>query len=257
MALPDPVQLDAVPQMLHHRGYRVRTVLKPELSRRLVDAALDERLPGAQVLKDHRHNLVVRCQCDGQDLLLKVPRSRNRRPLREGLMIPLRGSASWREWHSQRQLRRLGFASPEPVLLAERRFLGCLTTASFLYSRWVEGGPVPPIQLPALVAAMQALHAKGYTRRDSLVRNFVWDGSRPVFIDVGLKRPLLLRRLRCAMEFAHFLHHCPAAQEHADPAIIASRTFALGRRLFRWHGLLRGRWRALSGHYRRRAGAEP
>ena len=239
--------IDQIGPRLHHCGYVVHSRLSLAQTSALMDTVVDEAWPQEAVLKDNPHNLVAIIavsEDQPQRAVVKIPRSRNRRIVREGLLSPVRGSASRRAAESLLRLKAAGFQAPDVLLLAERRWCG-LVMESFFVQEFVEGRYPAGDDVALVVRAMEALHAAGYTRRDAQLRNFIIVDDQVVFIDVGVKRPLLWRRVRCHLEYRRFLRLTPEALACASPEVLTSFSFRLAGLLWFVHGATIGRLRRL------------
>lgn len=191
-----------------HRGYTVKSSLPEADARQLMDDCLDKRYEVVRELKNNKHNYVARVNADTlPNLVIKEPRKRNKRRW-ERTMTLFRPSEAMRVHDSHLKLKELEFACPEPIMAAELRPYGFVTTSFFVY-RYQSGLPATSEDAPAVSRELQRLHSMGYTRGDPKAQNFLIDNGKVYFIDFKLAKPALFRKHSTRMEYAHFLHTMP------------------------------------------------
>ena len=195
-----------------HAGYAVRAVYPHDKAIRLLDLIWRDQLTVTHRFKDNPRNYIVRAEFEGEDLIVKIPRSRNKRA-QERLMTWFRAGEAERRYASMQQLEALGFACTPPVLAAERRRCGMVTDNVLVY-RYVDGRLARPGDEEALAQVLLPFYAMGYLRRDCKPSNFVIaaDTGAVHFIDFRLTRPRILRTFRVMMEMNQFLRNMPTAR---------------------------------------------
>lgn len=194
--------------ILQYRGFRIKSSLTPGDTEALVDCVLDRQFQITTELKNNKHNLIYRMKTpDCEDLVLKVPLSRNNRRWERFLTL-FRSGEALRIHQSHCQLKALGFNCPIAILAAEKRTAG-MVTDSFLLYEYAMGTPATANKAAIVSRELQRLHATGYTRGDPKASNFLVDEDQVIFIDFRLARPRLFRKTAFRMEYAHFLHTMP------------------------------------------------
>ncbi|WP_111498259.1 lipopolysaccharide core heptose(II) kinase RfaY [Marinobacter bohaiensis] len=212
-----------------HGEYRVVSRLNEAQSGRLVEAVVAGDVDRETVFRDNWRTLSARVRFENQSLLLKVPRARNGRRW-ERFLTRFRGSDAVRTFRHLERMAAMGFSAPEPVLACEQRQGGAVVD-SFVCYRFVDGRPARPEDAPKVIAALQALHQKGYLRSDAQMANFIVNGERITFIDFRLKKPRFLPALQKARELDRFLRSCPEARRSLDPSLASSGWLRLATRL--------------------------
>lgn len=195
-----------------YAGYAVRSTYPREQAIRLLDAIVCDRLAVTQRFKDNPRNYIVRISFEEDDLIVKIPRSRDKR-WQERLLTWFRPGEAVRRYTSMEQLEALGFAGTAAILAAERRRWG-MVTANILVYRYVEGRLACMGDEEALVRVLLPFYELGYLRRDCKPSNFVItpDTGQVYFIDFRLTRPRILRRFRVLLEMNQFLRNMPTAR---------------------------------------------
>ncbi len=235
-----------------HAGYRVWSRYEPEKARRLLDGITTRTLAVSESIKDNPRNYIARATFEGDDAIVKIPRSRDRR-LYEQFLTWFRPGEAVRRYASMVTLERLGFSGTPPILAAERRRAGRVVENIFVYG-YAKGRLAGPGDEALLVQELVRLYQLGYLRRDCKPGNFVIDSDQVHFIDFRLTRPRWLRRFRIYMEFNHFLENMPTARPLVEAAGYQGVGFALAgwlksvytrwnKRRQRLSRLLRGRRR--------------
>lgn len=177
--------------------------LSEEDAKALWAAVLDGSLERPHVFRDNWRTLSARVVFRGEDLMLKIPRARNKRRW-ERLLTFFRGSDAARHFRHLLLMKDLGFSAPVPVLAAERKLHGTVID-SFVIYRYLEGRPASANDAGAVLSQLLALHEKGYLRNDPQLANFLISEGRVHFIDFRLKKPLLFRSLARYRELIRFL----------------------------------------------------
>lgn len=199
-----------MPSSFNYLQCHVVSHLDHTASRKLVDNVLDETLPREKVFRDNWRTLSARVRFQDESLLLKVPRARNGRKW-ERFLTRFRESDALRTFRHIELLGSMGFAAPDPVLACERR-QGGVVVDSFVCYRFVEGRPAGPEDAGKILAALQALHNRGYLRSDAQLANFLMVDNVVFFIDFRLKKTWFLSKLQKARELDRFLRSCPGAR---------------------------------------------
>lgn len=195
-----------------HKGFSIVSALDESDGRALVDGVLNNELIREKVFRDNRRTLSARVLFQGQSLMLKVPRARNRRRW-ERLLTLFRESDAVRSYRHLELMKHLGFSAPEPLLACEFRQYGVVTDC-FLCYRFVAGDPASADSAPLALAELIALHKHGYLRSDAQLANFLVAGNKITFIDFRLKKPWFFPQLQKARELDRFIRSCPEARNH-------------------------------------------
>ena len=217
-----------MPTSFAHRGYYTQSYLAKDRARALVDQVLDGSIDYDKIYRDNSRTLSARIRFEGQPLMLKIPRARNRRRW-ERLLTLLRGSDSRRSFRHLGDMAAMGFCAPQPVMFCEKREAWGVTD-SFLVYRFVDGLPAASENAAMIVAALRKLHAEGYLRGDAQLANFLVAGESVVFIDFRLKRPRVFPRFQKARELHRFLRSCPQADTVIADRELASLSYRLASR---------------------------
>lgn len=228
------------PVRLKCDGFRLEASVPAAEAASLLRAVLRQRYRVMTPLKDSRPCWAARVDVEGRDLVLKVPKARNRRSWERFLTL-FRPGESIRQHRSIETLRRLGQRGPDPILGAERRQAGRVVDGFFLYG-FVEGRQATSRDTQAVAEALLELHGQGYLRGDPQAQNFIMEGDQARFIDFKMERPRLFPKLRLLMEYSKFLESLPFGYRYLDEATRDSRTFRLANALQAGLSCLR-RWR--------------
>lgn len=212
-----------------HLQCRVVSHLDPATGRKLIDKVLSDEVPREKVFRDNWRTLSAKVHFQDEPLLLKVPRARNGRKWERFLTL-FRESDALRTFRHIELMRSMGFAAPDPVLAFERRQRG-IVVDSFVCYRFVEGRPAGLEDADKVLAALRALHQRGYLRGDAQLANFLIVGDVVVFIDFRLKKPWILPKLQKARELDRFLRSCPSSRLLLSPEEASSNWLWLASRL--------------------------
>jgi len=98
----------------------------------------DEFITRGQLLKNGNSSTVALVQIAGRDYVLK---RYNIKSFWHGLRRALRPSRAWVSWRNAHMLEMLGVATPQPLLMMERRF-GALRREAYFLSEFVPGEDV-------------------------------------------------------------------------------------------------------------------
>ena len=210
-------------------GYRFEASVPGDEAESLLRAVLRQRYRVVRILKDSRHCWAARIAIGGRDLVLKVPRARNRRAWERFLTL-FRAGESIRQHRSIATLAKLGTRGPEPILGAERREAGRVVDGFFLYG-YIPGRQASSGDTRAVAEALLELHGQGYLRGDPQAQNYLIDEGRVRFIDFKIVRPRLLVRTRLLMEYSKFLESLPFGYRYLDRVTRDSRAFRLANAL--------------------------
>ncbi|MES3006744.1 MAG: lipopolysaccharide kinase InaA family protein [Pseudomonadota bacterium] len=113
-----------------------RTLESPQLQEFL--RAPDDFIARGRLLKNGNSSTVAVVQIDGTDYVLK---RYNIKSLWHGLRRALRPSRAWVSWRNAHMLEMLGIATPQPLLMMERR-LGPLRREAYFLSEFAQGEDV-------------------------------------------------------------------------------------------------------------------
>lgn len=214
-----------MPCSFDYRQYRVVSNLDELASRKLVDGVFAGKLPREKVFRDNGRTLSARVRFLDESLVLKVPRARNGRQW-ERFLTRFRESDALRTFRNLELLTGMDFGAPDPVLACEHRHKGVVVD-SFVCYRFVEGRSAGPQDAEKILAALRALHERGYLRSDAQLANFLISGETVTFIDFRLKKPRLLPKLQKARELDRFLRSCPEALAHMPRGEIRTPWFQM------------------------------
>lgn len=179
------------------REYEIISSIDDDKARQVVQTLLSSNLPLSSVLKDHRKRFISTVHLEDKACILKIPLGRNTR-LWERFLTLFRASDAYRCYFSMIRLKAMGLHCPTPILAAQRRRLGMVVDSFFIYE-YQNGEPAGSSDLPLIRTEMAKLHEAGYIRSDPKPANFIKNHGRIYFIDFRLKKPLLFRTLRIAM----------------------------------------------------------
>lgn len=222
-------------------NWRLVSVLSPVTTNQLAGAVISDTIQRDKVFRDNRRTLSARVVFDGNRLILKVSRARNRRRW-ERFLTRFRGSDAVRTFHHLRLAGQLDFHAPDPVLAGEK-MCGGVVVDSFLIYQYSEGRPASEEDSLAVLNSLRALHSKGYVRNDAQLANFlIGEDGEVVFIDFRLRRPRCLPALQKFRELDRFLRSCPSAELHLTRAETSSAWFRLARVLENF-SFARRRWK--------------
>lgn len=215
------------------RKYQIRSaeVLSDSDVLSLAEQVVDEKLSFQDVFRSNQQTFIGRFFFGQRQLILKIPRGRNRRYWERCLTLIRRGESA-RVFDGMLKLRELGFLGPTPVIAAECRRLG-VVVESFLIYEYLEGSRPKPEEAQAVLDTLLRLHRFRYTRRDAKLDNFVRVGDAIAMIDFRLKKPILFSALQCHLELAKFLRACPNKQLVLPNAVVASYWYKTAVRLDR------------------------
>src|SRR5690606_3398038 len=203
-------------------------------------AVLDGSLERPHVFRDNWRTLSARVVYRGEDLMLKIPRARNKRRW-ERLLTFFRGSDAARHFRHLLLMKDLGFSAPVPVLAAERKLHGSVID-SFVIYRYLEGRPASANDAGAVLSQLLALHEKGYLRNDPQLANFLISGAGVHFIDLRLKKRLRFRSLARCRELIRFLSSANLSEAMLPKGIRSTPWLEIAKRLERGNAMLR-RWK--------------
>lgn len=207
-------------QCFEHRQYRIISHLDETISQQFVDAVIDGSLAHDKTFRDNWRTLSVKVRFGNETLLLKVPRARNSRKW-ERFLTQFRESDALRTFRHLELMSAMTFSAPTPVIAAERRKKG-MVIDSFVCYRFVHGRVAVPVDAAKILAALRALHRKGYLRSDAQLANFLMVEDEVTFIDFRLKKPWFLPELQKARELDRFVRSCPEARRLLNNGEISS-----------------------------------
>lgn len=188
-------------QHFPYREYKVvTTVPNRQWTCRLVDAVIDGSLEPQHVFKSNPRTYSALLRLDDQSIMLKVPRSRNKRKWERFLTL-FRPSEGIRTFNNLAKMEQLGLIAPPPLLAAEKRHCGVVTD-SFACYVFEEGRPAGPNDAEEVMSSLLQLHSLGYLRTDPQPANFLISERGVVFIDFRLKKARFPSRLNKNRELA-------------------------------------------------------
>ena len=214
-------------------GYRVDIVTADggRVLPQLVHSLLNGNYAVSETFKDTSQTYIARIRIEEQDLVLKIPRDRNKRTWQRFLSL-FRSSESFRHLHSMITLRKLGFHCPEPIMALQTVRAGHIIDSALVY-RFEEGHKPQHEDIPRVINTLLSLHRLGYLRRDPHAKNFLVQADRVTFIDFRLSKPILFRQLRLNRELCAFLRTTPEGLHHLEPEFQRTLWFRLALKLDR------------------------
>ena len=233
-----------------YQQYRIASTLNEADACELTRRVLGGQIEFEQIFRDNRHSFCASFHHDDRRLVLKITRGRNTRTW-ERLLTWFRPSECFRIYTSHLRLEHAGFRVPGPVLAAEKRFLGCVVDGFVIYE-FLEGEIAREEHAQAVLDTLLDLHARGFTRNDPKLVNFVVTDAGIGLIDFKLTKPVLFRRLRTRLELAHFLYRHPDVDVRLPSGLGDEPGFKLTQKIYAFKRLLRGKRRYMKARLKRR-----
>lgn len=173
----------------------------------LAEEILEERLDIIKVLKDDQRSRVLLVNFQGEKLVVKEPREKNRRRWQKFLSI-FRGSPSYLEYRNCRKIIDAGFDGAEGHLVVEISKHGILDRSYFV-SSFIEGQEGRVENLQEISEKLKDIHSKGYLHGDSQLVNFmVGEDGRVYLIDCKLSKNIY-GLFGSRYEFIYLEESCP------------------------------------------------
>ena len=141
-----------------------------------------------EVLKDHPRSKVSHIKLDKVDLVLKVPREKNKRAWIRFLTL-FRKSEVFKNLLGMKLLNTLGFSTTKSLLACEYRKWGMVTDSWLLY-QYLYGKECldRPATFESVVELVENMHAKHILHGDAQIRNFLTNGTDIYTIDANPKK---------------------------------------------------------------------
>ncbi len=153
----------------------------------LADDILTGRLEIIKVLKDDNRSRVLLINYQGEKLVVKEPREKNRRKWQRFLSI-FRGSSSYLELKNCNKIIESGFLGAGGILAVEETNKLWVENSYFV-STYIEGNEGGIEDLEEIVRELEVIHRRGYLHGDSQLVNFmVGEDGRIYLIDCKLSR---------------------------------------------------------------------
>ncbi len=191
-------------QLYKHKDYEYVSCLPKQEAEELLSAIVDKSYMANKVYKDNKNCFIVNFDTAAHsDLMLKIPRERNRRKW-ERLLTLIRPGEAFRNYDSMMILQRHGIRGTIPLLAAHRKVWGMSVDSFFVY-KFIAGTPATKKDLSSVLAELNKLHELGYIRSDPKLVNFLIKDGDAYFIDFRLSKPRIFARFRCMMNFCKFL----------------------------------------------------
>ena len=140
--------------------------------------SLIEQFP--KVLKDDRRSLVKLGEINGNQLIAKQPRDKNKRKWARALSLVGAGEAR-KTFTTLLEFNRKGIESLTPFCLLEKRNLGMVVDSWLLY-HYREGKESDKSYLAEIVRILKKLHSNGYQHGDPNFGNFLVDPDDEIFL---------------------------------------------------------------------------
>ncbi len=158
-----------------------------------------------KVLKDDNRSLVLLIEIDGDKIVYKVPREKNKNIWQRFLSI-FRGSEAKREFNICKGLEKLELLGPRPILAAET--LNFLTKIdSFFLMSYIEGNPARVEEIELVSKGLKNIHSKGYLHGDSQLSNFMVSKGKVYIIDCKLSKNIC-GKIKELQEFIYLEKSC-------------------------------------------------
>ena len=157
----------------------------------LADDILAGRLDIVKVLKDDNRSRVLLVNYQGEKLVVKEPKEKNRRKWQRFLSV-FRGSSSYLELKNCNKIIESGFLGAEGVLAVEKtnKFW---VEGSYFVSTYIEGSEGGIEYLEKIAQELAGIHRRGYLHGDSQLVNFmVGEDGRIYLIDCKLSKNIVL-----------------------------------------------------------------
>jgi heptose II phosphotransferase len=159
-----------------------------------------------KTLKDDHRSRVEIIEYNGEKLVLKQPKEKNRR-LWQRFLSFFRGSASIREYKNCRKILNEGFLGSEPVMAVEIK-KGPFVTDSYFVSTFIEGIEGDFGHLTEIGNELVKIHESGYLHGDSQLVNFMVGKDGIYLIDCKLEKNIY-GKFGMRYEFIYMEESCP------------------------------------------------
>jgi len=146
----------------------------------LADDILNDKLDIVKVLKDDNRSRVLLVNFQGEKLVVKEPREKNRRRWQKFLSV-FRGSSSYLELKNCNKIIENGFLGAKGILVAEKT-KGFWVDDSYFVSSYIEGVEGSIDYLKVISEELERIHSRGYLHGDSQLVNFMVGRDGKVYL---------------------------------------------------------------------------
>ena len=207
----------------------------------LADDILAGRLEIIKVLKDDNRSRVLLINYQGEKLVVKEPREKNRRKWQRFLSI-FRGSSSYLELKNCNKIIESGFLGAGGILAVEETNKLWVENSYFV-STYIEGNEGGIEDLEEIARELEGIHRRGYLHGDSQLVNFmVGEDGRIYLIDCKLSRNIY-GLFGSRYEFIYLEESCPGEIDLFPKDDIYYRGAKMLNSYLHWYGRTKKRLR--------------
>ena len=207
----------------------------------LADDILGGSLDIIKVLKDDNRSRVLLVNYQGEKLVVKEPREKNRRRWQRFLSI-FRGSSSYLELKNCNKIIESGFLGARGILAVEKTNKFWVEDSYFV-SSYIEGSEGDIDHLEEIARELEKIHSKGYLHGDSQLVNFmVGEDERVYLIDCKLSKNIY-GLFGSRYEFIYLEESCPGEIDLFPKDDIYYRGAKLLNTYLHWYGRTKKRIR--------------
>ncbi len=176
-----------------------------------LDRVLERNFNVLQVLKDTDRSYVLLIELNGEKLVYKEPREKNRRKWQRFVNF-FRGSDSLRSLQSMERLEELGIPSTRGIMAIEKRE-GLFVTGSCILMDYLPGKKPSEEHYPKVIEVLDKIHSKGVLHGDSQLANFIEKDGEIYVID---NRPMknIYGKIGRAYEYIYLEESCEEFAEY-------------------------------------------
>ena len=205
----------------------------------LTELIWSKKLNIIKILKDDDRSRVLLVDFQGEKLVVKEPREKNRRRWQKFLSI-FRGSSSYLEYQNCKKIIELGFDGAKAILAMEKTN-GFFIVDSYFVSTYIEGTEGTIEELEVISKQLEDIHKKGYLHGDSQLVNFMVgketaEKEKKVYlIDCKLLKNKYLG-FGCSYEFIYLEESCGKEIDVFSKTDIYYRGAKLLNTYLHWYG---------------------
>ena len=191
---------------------------------RVIEQIETENFEVVEVLKDHPRSKVCRIRLEGNDLVLKIPREKNKKYWIRFLTL-FRKSEVFKNFLSMQFLNSSGFKTTKGYLACEYRKWGMVMHSWLLY-HYLDGVDCLDREemFQPVVQLLRAMHSKNILHGDSQIRNFITSGPNLYIIDANPKKS------KSAFAKAYELAYLKRSQPEIEPLVKVGKYYDLAVR---------------------------
>ncbi len=172
-------------RILQHNGWRLlmHDNLSHEQAKTLYNKIIAKDYNVRQKLKDNHRSSVLKIELEGLDLVLKVPKEKNKR-LWIRFLTWFRLGEAFKNLAGMGQLWDNEIKTTKPIMAAEKRKNG-MVVDSWLTYEFLAGESCleKPEQFSQVVATLKKMHARNLLHGDPQIRNFICAANDIYVID--------------------------------------------------------------------------